>query len=62
MYEATIDPMRYLYDRLSPGCYVIVDDYYVVTGCRRAVRNFCASRTIFPVLVDIDGVGVYFCK
>jgi hypothetical protein len=62
MFESTIDPMRYLYDRVSPGGYVIVDDYHIVAACRRAVEDFCASRRISPAFIDIDGMGVYFRK
>ena len=62
MYESTIDPLRYLYDRVSPGGFVIVDDYHMVAGCRQAVQDFCAGRGLSPSLADIDGSGVYFRK
>jgi hypothetical protein len=62
MYESTIDPLRFLYDRVSPAGFVIVDDYHIVPGCRQAVQDFCTSRSISPALIDIDGMGVYFRK
>jgi O-methyltransferase len=62
MYESTIVPLRYLYDRVSPGGWVIVDDYQLMTACRRAVKDFFAARAIRPHLHDIDHVGVYFRK
>lgn len=62
LYESTIVPLETLYDRVSVGGFVIVDDYHVVPGCKRAVEDFCASRKITPALVEIDGVGVYWRK
>lgn len=62
MYESTMDALSNLYDRVSPGGYVIVDDYRVVAGCRKAVDEFRARRGIDDVIVEIDGVGVYWQK
>jgi O-methyltransferase len=62
MYESTIVPLIHLYDRLSPGGWVIVDDYKLMAPCQRAVRDFLADRGIDPPLHDIDHVGVYFRK
>lgn len=62
MYESTTDALRYLYDRLSIGGFVIVDDYRVVAGCRVAVNDFRAARGISDAIVEIDGVGVYWQK
>jgi len=62
MYESTIGPLVHLYDRLSPGGWVIVDDYRLVSCCQEAVRDFFLDRGIDPPLRDIDRVGVYFRK
>ena len=62
MYESTIVPLVHLYDRLSPGGWVIVDDYQLMAPCRKAVRDFFEDRGIDPQLHDIDYVGVYFRK
>jgi len=62
MYESTTDALRHLYDRLSPSGFVIVDDYRVVAGCREAVDDFRAARGIKDMIVEIDGVGVYWQK
>ncbi|MBU9889680.1 MAG: TylF/MycF family methyltransferase [Candidatus Omnitrophica bacterium] len=62
MYESTMDALKALYDKLSPGGYVIVDDYHVVPSCRKAVADFCATRRIAPKLEEIDGVGVFWRK
>lgn len=61
MYESTIDPLRHLYDRISPRGWIIVDDYFI-PACRAAVTDFLVSRRLDPDIHDIDGVGVYFQK
>ena len=62
MYESTIDALRHLYDKLSPHGFVIVDDYRVVEGCRKAVDDFRKLRGIDDLIKEIDGVGVYWQK
>jgi Macrocin-O-methyltransferase (TylF) len=61
MYESTIDPLKHLYDRLSPGGWVIVDDYFI-PACKAAVTDFLGERSLSPAIHDIDGMGVYFQK
>lgn len=62
LYESTIIALNTLYDKLSPGGFVIVDDYHVVSGCRSAIGDFLASRKISSGLSEIDGVGVFWQK
>ncbi len=62
LYESTVVAMDSLYDKLSIGGYVIVDDYHVVKGCRDAIGDFLADRNISPQLQEIDGVGVFWQK
>ena len=62
LYESTIIALNTLYDKLSPGGYVIVDDYHVVSGCRNAIGDFLSSRKISSGLSEIDGVGVFWQK
>jgi hypothetical protein len=62
MYGSTIVALNSLYDRLSFGGYVIVDDYHVVDGCRKAVQDFFRAKAISPELEEIDGVGVFWRK
>ena len=62
MYESTIDPLVHLYDKVSPGGYVIVDDYNFSTPCKRAVHDFFESRRLSPTMHAIDRIGVYFEK
>ncbi len=60
LYESTIDALSALYDKVSPGGYVIVDDYFVFPCCKDAVDDFRAARGIADPIVDIDGSGVYW--
>lgn len=61
MYESTMDCLTALYDRVSPGGIVIIDDYNLPT-CRAAVTDFRAQRGIEAPLVDIDGSGAWWQK
>lgn len=62
MYGSTMTALESLYDKLSVGGYVIVDDYHVVEGCKLAVHDFFTRRGISPELEEIDGVGVFWKK
>lgn len=62
MYESTTDGLRHLYDKVSLGGFVIVDDYGATPNCRRAVDDFRRDRGIAEPLVNIDGLGVYWRK
>jgi O-methyltransferase len=60
LYASTMDALTALYDRLSPGAFVIVDDYGTWEPCRRAVEDFLSARGVSPEIHDIDGSGVYW--
>jgi O-methyltransferase len=62
LYESTIVALNALYEKVSAGGYVIVDDYHVVSGCKNAIDDFRRSRRISAELREIDGVGVYWQK
>ena len=61
MYESTIVALRALYARLSPGGYVIVDDYSLET-CKTAVDDFRRERDIRDQLTSIDWTGAFWMK
>lgn len=61
-YESTMTPLRALYDRVSPGGFVIVDDYGLLEPARRAVDEFRAQHRISAPLIDIDGHGHFWRK
>ena len=62
MYESTIVTLQSLYDRISPGGYVIVDDYGYLESCRKAVHDFLDSRNLAPDIKQIDWTGVFWRK
>jgi hypothetical protein len=59
LYESTTDALVNLYDRLSPGGYVIVDDF-CIPACRQAVHDFRQTRGIQDEIIQIDWTGVYW--
>jgi O-methyltransferase len=61
-YSSTMDALTNLYDKVSPGGFIIVDDYYAFKSCEQAITDFCEQRKIKPDLVKIDDIGVYFRK
>ena len=60
MYESTIVALESLYPKVSPGGYVIVDDYGAVLACRKAVHDFRARNSISDEMHAIDWTGVYW--
>jgi hypothetical protein len=60
MYESTMEALTPLYPKLSPGGFVIVDDYNVVPACKQAVHDFRDANGITDSIREIDGVGVYW--
>jgi O-methyltransferase len=62
MYESTMDAMSALYHRLSPGGYLIVDDYGVLKPCRQAITDFRDNHGISSTIHQIDHSGVWWRK
>lgn len=61
MYESTIVALEALYDKVSIGGYVIVDDYFAVpTGAGRATNDFRTQRGVREELVRIDWGSAYW--
>lgn len=60
MYSSTTESLENLYDKVSPGGYVIVDDYNSWPSCRKAVTDFLAKRSLHPDIKTIDFTGVYW--
>jgi O-methyltransferase len=60
MYESTIVALEALYPKLSPGGFVVVDDYGAIPGCRQAVDDFRRAGGIDAPLEPIDWTGVYW--
>ncbi len=62
LYSSTMDALKNLYHKVSPGGYVIVDDYQSWASCRRAVTEFLDGLGLKPEIKTIDQDGVYWRK
>ncbi|MCB2137506.1 MAG: TylF/MycF family methyltransferase [Rhodobacteraceae bacterium] len=62
MYESTMDGLVSLYHKVSPGGYVIVDDYHAIAACKAAVHDFLDKEAPHEVVQirEIDGTGVFW--
>lgn len=61
-YESTLCCLHNLYDHVSPGGYIIVDDYGSCFGCKKAVHEFLDSQGIKVRLIPDGRGGVLFSK
>jgi hypothetical protein len=61
-YSSTRDILVNLYDSVTPGGFVQIDDYGYWEGCKKAVNEFEKERNILFDLNRIDDTGVFFTK
>ena len=59
-YESTMDVLQNLYNQLSVGGYLIIDDYRDWVGCRRAVNDFFISLGLIPEDFPRDNLASIF--
>jgi O-methyltransferase len=59
MYESTIQGLEALYHKVSPGGFVIVDDYFL-RPCAQAIDEFRGKQEIKAPLIPIDGQAVWW--
>lgn len=62
MYSSTWEVLENLYDKLSIGGYVIIDDYSNLIHCREAVEDFRSQRKISEPIQKIDWSGIFWKK
>jgi O-methyltransferase len=60
LYESTMDSIAALYPKLSPGAYVIVDDYGAWPACRKAIDEFREAHQITNKMTAIDNTGIFW--
>lgn len=62
LYESTWEALAALYDRVSPGGFIVVDDYKTMPPCGRAVDDFRERNDITSRIHEIPGAadGVYW--
>lgn len=59
LYESTMDALENLYPKLSPGGFVIIDDY-MIPACEQAVTEYRERHGVTESVVKIDDCGVYW--
>lgn len=64
LYESTRDALVNLYPKVSPGGYVIIDDYQNVPGCRMAVDEYREAIGSREPIQPVDECCVFWqrCK
>ena len=63
MYSSTIQVLEELYDKVSIGGYIIIDDYNCeAVACKKAVDDFRNMRKIITQIERIDWYGVFWKK
>ncbi len=53
-YDSTYTALEHLYDKVSWGGFIIIDDYHPVLGAYHAVNDFRAQRDITDAMVQVD--------
>jgi len=61
MYESTVDVLYNLYDKLSIGGYVIMDDWFGFPS-KTACEDFFLAHGISPEIIKIDQLSAYWKK
>jgi hypothetical protein len=59
-YDSTRDCLRFLYPKLSAGGYIIIDDYGLPLGCRRAVDEYRRAKRIREPLQWVNMQTVFW--
>jgi O-methyltransferase len=61
-YRSVRTCLETLYDRVSPGGYIVLDDYGYWPGCQIATDEFLAARGLRIRLERVDGARRFFRK
>jgi O-methyltransferase len=62
LYSSTIQTLDALFDKVSVGGFVVVDDYGSIPACKQATDDFRSRRSIEDPIEVIDWAGVYWRK
>jgi len=61
-FESTYGVLRELYFKVSPGGFVIIDDYNTFSDCKNAVDRFRKENSIDAPMIPIDHLSMYWQK
>jgi O-methyltransferase len=60
LYGSTLDALEALYPKVSPGGFVLVDDYGGWESCRRAVDDYRREHGIKAQIRQVDWTGIWW--
>ena len=61
LYESTMDGLTNLYPQLSPGGFLIIDDYGF-DNCREAVEDYRRDNGVDAPVTEVDWTGAFWRK
>ena len=62
LYESTHLALEHLYPKLSPGGFVLIDDYGCIPQCAKAVDDYRAAHNVTAPITWVDWTGVWWRK
>ena len=62
LYQSTMDALVALEPRVSPGGFVIIDDYHGWVPCRQAVDDYRAAHDITAEMTTVDWTAIWWRK
>ena len=62
LYESTMDALTPLYEKVSKGGFIIVDDYFSCPPCKNAITDFRSAHNIEDPITAIDEQSAYWRK
>ena len=62
MYESTWLVLTHFYPRVSPGGFVIIDDYGAIPACKAAIDDYRRQEGITSPVNTVDWTGVFWRK
>jgi predicted O-methyltransferase YrrM len=62
LYESTYVALDALYPKLSPGGFIIIDDYNAIGQCKEAVHDYRARIGEKAAIHEIDWTGAWWRK
>jgi hypothetical protein len=62
LYESTMVALENLYPKLSPGGFILIDDFGAIPACRSAVGDYRRAHDIVSEIIEVDWTGVYWRK
>jgi O-methyltransferase len=60
LYESTYLALQHLHPKVSPGGFVIIDDYGIAPECQQAVHDYRERQNIEGPIHQIDRSGVWW--